>query len=41
MQISRINSYTPPIIANKNATKIARIDNNQIKTDTVQFWEYR
>lgn len=37
MQISRINSYTPPIIANKNATKIARIDNNQIKTDTVQF----
>lgn len=37
MQISRINSYTTPIIANKNATKIARIDNNQIKTDTVQF----
>ena len=37
MQISRINSYTPPIIANKNATKIARIDNNQIKADTVQF----
>ena len=37
MQISRINSYTSPIIANKNATKIARIDNNQIKTDTVQF----
>lgn len=38
MQISRINSYTTPIIANKNATKIARIDNNQIKTDTVQFY---
>lgn len=37
MQISRINSYTTPIIANKNATKIARINNNQIKTDTVQF----
>ena len=37
MQISRINSYTPPIIANKNTTKIARIDNNQIKADTVQF----
>ena len=37
MQISRINSYTPPIIANKKATKIARINNNQIKTDTVQF----
>lgn len=37
MQISRINSYTTPIIANKNATKIARIDNNQIKADTVQF----
>lgn len=37
MQISKINSYTPPIIANKNATKIARIDNNQIKADTVQF----
>lgn len=37
MQISRINSYSTPIIANKNATKIARIDNNQIKADTVQF----
>lgn len=37
MQISRINSYSTPIIANKNTTKIARIDNNQIKTDTVQF----
>ena len=37
MQISSINSYTTPIIANKNATKIARIDNNQIKADTVQF----
>lgn len=37
MQISRINSYTTPIIANKNATKFARIDNNQIKADTVQF----
>lgn len=37
MQISRINSYSTPIIANKNTTKIARIDNNQIKADTVQF----
>lgn len=37
MQISRINSYSTPIIANKNTTKIARIDNNKIKTDTVQF----
>lgn len=37
MQISRINPYPTPIIANKNATKIARIDNNQIKADTVQF----
>lgn len=37
MQISRINSYTTPIIANKNATKIVRIDNNKIKADTVQF----
>lgn len=37
MQISRINSYTSPIIANKNATKIVRIDNNKIKADTVQF----
>lgn len=37
MQISRINSYTTPIITNKNATKIARIDNNKIKADTVQF----
>lgn len=37
MQISSINSYTTPIIANKNATKIARIDNNKIKADTVQF----
>lgn len=37
MQISRINSYTSPIIANKNAPKIVRIDNNQIKADTVQF----
>lgn len=37
MLISRINSYSTPIIANKNATKIARIDNNKIKADTVQF----
>lgn len=37
MQISRINSYSTPIIANKNTTKIARIDNNKIKADTVQF----
>lgn len=37
MQISRINSYTSPIIANKNAPKIVRIDNNKIKADTVQF----
>lgn len=37
MQISRINSYSTPIIANKNTTKFARIDNNKIKADTVQF----